>query len=589
MSDWNALLSAVDDDYLVGISNKGILKRAYKDKEEGGFKVLSTDDEAVVEVGDETVHIKNPLAESKCSCPSRSICRHVILGIIALKEACASQQPSVDKAADTGSGADTANTADLSGEESTIETTQVSENQNNLIQEIASYPLPALKKALGTRQLQSLVGQLKSGETPKISRSSIITVKFTKQDMSVKLISPLEYSTCTCHKKELCVHKAAAIIWCQLEDKVITPEQLMEAAADVPKFDMEQVKAVAQQMKDFLEELLNTGLSRTSPDLLDYMERLAIISHNVELAEFEGYWRALRAGYEKYLKRTATFKAQNLIEQLMRLYCRTQFLLNAKSGADILGLAGEFKSEYLPIGNLDLVGVAVESFVSGNGYAGDTIYFLEENTKEWYTYTSARPTFYDTNTRRGKPQKAQAPWGLPISVEQLSTARIHLVGAKCDSRKRLSSSQETKGEYIGERTKENILKSDDLGSWYYDDFCNLFTEQIGVQRSWLKEQDNTEDESIKLVFVRPASCEKAHFSETQQRLSMSLYDDEERELVVEVEYSQKESWGIRYLERITSDNLPCFLGKIYLRDGRVRMYPITVFEKGELNENDGTD
>ncbi len=66
---------------------------------------------------------------------------------------------------------------------------------------------------------------------------------------------------------------------------------------------------------------------------------------------------------------------------------------------------------------------------------------------------------------------------------------------------------------------------------------------------------------------------------------MSLYDGAGKEVVVEVAYSEKESWGIRYLERVTEEKCPCFLGKIYLRDGRIRMYPVAVFEKGELAED----
>lgn len=34
--DWRQSLAGVDEDYLVGISNKGIVKRAYKDLEAAG-------------------------------------------------------------------------------------------------------------------------------------------------------------------------------------------------------------------------------------------------------------------------------------------------------------------------------------------------------------------------------------------------------------------------------------------------------------------------------------------------------------------------------------------------------------------------
>lgn len=66
---------------------------------------------------------------------------------------------------------------------------------------------------------------------------------------------------------------------------------------------------------------------------------------------------------------------------------------------------------------------------------------------------------------------------------------------------------------------------------------------------------------------------------------MSLYDGAGREVVIEVTYSERESRGIRYLERVTEEKLPCFLGRVYMRDGRIRMYPVAVFEKGELLED----
>ncbi len=94
MSDWQRAFGEIDDDYLTGISNKGIVKRAYKDLETipctaAGQKLQAAaflaEEEIQVTVGEETVQIRLPFAESTCSCPSRSICRHVVQGILALK------------------------------------------------------------------------------------------------------------------------------------------------------------------------------------------------------------------------------------------------------------------------------------------------------------------------------------------------------------------------------------------------------------------------------------------------------------------------------------------------------------------------
>lgn len=593
MSDWKTLLGGIDDDYLVGISNKGIVKRAYKDKEEYDCEVLSIEDEVQVRVGEETVHIRNPLGESKCSCPSRSICRHVILAILILKETVSETK---EESIETTEKHDIAAQDTLSGTEQDMvqmpSAGQEEDLHTKLKEEIENYPLEQLRRQLGQKAFQGFVGQVKAGIKPQIDDTSVIFVKLPKQDMTVKLLYPLEYSTCTCHKKEFCIHKAMAVLWCKQQAGQIKPADLEQSLEEKPDLDKEQIQDAALQMKTFLEELMSTGLSRTSPDVLDYLERLAIISHNAKLANFEGYWRALLDSYQSYLKRKSSFRVVELMQQLTRLYRRVELLLQAEGSMQLMELAGEFKAKYHPVGNLELIGIAVEHFESQTGYEGETIYFLEENTKKWYTYTAARPKFYDNSakTRRGMTENALAPWQLSISLENMVLAKIRLTNAKCDERFRLSSSQETKGELLAERQKGNRLCAENLGSWYYRDFQSLFLKQIEPQkRSWLREQSASETKGTELVFVRPASCEKAVFSPTEQKLYMSLFDENGRELVIEVAYSKNESWGIRYLERLTNENLPCFLGKVWLREGKIRMYPVAAFEKGELIENGTTE
>lgn len=729
MDEWRERLAGIDDDYLIGISNKGIVKRAYKDMEEGpsmeeessmegaaaGIGALG--DEVVVKVGAETVTVRFPLGESKCTCPSRSICRHVVHGILILRERClrggtdsAGQDAQNLSAADTENGQD-ARAADDGGspvlcgpeaaqnpegslvqeaaqwlesslvqeaaqrpesssaqeavqnpkgspvqetaqrpegspvrkaaqkpegspvqvaaqnpksspsQEATQEPQPIpdsgnvpgrsgSTNQNqindiNVVnknrhspawKEINAYPFDKLQKALGSRYFQAFVNQAAGGIRPVIQESSVVTVHLPEQGMTVKLLSPLEYSTCTCHKKELCRHKAAAILWCQMETGVLTREDLQAETADTPVYDLEEVRDAAGQMERFLEELLGTGLSRVSPDVPDYLERLAIISHNARLSRFEGYFRALADSYGRYFARKAAFRTEDLMEQLTRLYRRVQLLGQATgqmegqvTGQEAVGkLAGEFRAGYLPVGNLDLIGIAMEHFRSQTGYEGETVYFLEEKTKQWYTYTNARPVFYDESKKKGawRNQQAGAPWGLNISFENLLKVRIHLNGAKCDSRNRLSSSQETKGEVTGEAG----LHVSDIAKWYYQDFGALFREQIWKQqRTWLAEegepdspgdtgQEDAGGKGVEPLFVQPKSCARAEFSQTEQRLTLPLYDAAGRELLVEVAYSKEEAGTIRYLERISGKKPPCFLGKVYLRDGRLRMYPVDLLE-----------
>ena len=275
MSDWQLAFGEIDDDYLTGISNKGIVKRAYKDLEtipcmaagqnlqEAAAKQLQDMAFAAQEVleltvGEETVQIRLPLGESTCSCPSRSICRHVVQGILAMKAAFAASEAVENKTAVT-----------------MIE---------KVAQQIADYPLAKLCKSLGTRRIQEVIGAAKTGRKPQITYSSVVTVQPIAKSMTVKLLFPLEHATCTCHKKEFCVHKAEAVLWCKLESGQLGIQDLEQTEGTAADYDMEQVHEAASQMRTVLEELFDTGLSRTADDVTERMERLAVISHNAKLA-----------------------------------------------------------------------------------------------------------------------------------------------------------------------------------------------------------------------------------------------------------------------------------------------------------------
>lgn len=676
MGDWESVFREIDDDYLVGISNKGIVKRAYKDMETTSCKLLDKDQNEILEeaagaflqnlsgeevitvkVGEETVHIRMPLGESTCSCPSRSICRHVILGILTLQKVAAGidqdvvaqenaeetveketaeketakKETSKKEIAETEKEiTETKTAAEEAGRETDQETAKqataakgavIDEKQTvtgedkqevgidtskkgnavdgnflksgntmtiNVLQQIADYPLEKLCKSLGVRRLQELIDSARAGRRPQIDHASVVTVQPLAQAMTVRLLYPLEYSTCTCHKKEFCVHKAEAVLWCKLESGQIRVEELEQDQSGTTEYDMEQIQDVVLQMRTFLEELLDTGLARTPQDAMDHMERLATICHNAKLPNFESDWRRLQDSYNKYLKRVASLRIQLLMRQVTTFYRQVELLGQAKNALEVSKLAGAFRAEYTSALDLDLVGIAMEHFVSKSGYEGETVYFLEKNTRKWYTYTQARPVFYDNNAanRAGSRYRSETPWGLSVPLQELVFWHIHLERARCDSRGRLSSSKETRGELVRDRRADNnMLTTDLLGTWYYQDFAQLFTEQF-QDKIDISEKSNSPDPDdaaqTKLVFLRPASCEKAVFLETEQKLCMNLYDEAGKAVVVEVVYSRDEADGIRYLERITNENLPCFFGKVYLRDGRIRMYPVAVFNKKEL-------
>ena len=85
--DLSAALAAADDDYLIGLCNKGTVNRAKKDLAAlSSLEAVPENGGMTVKLGDITCSITSPLGESRCSCPSSAICRHRIAAILWLKQ-----------------------------------------------------------------------------------------------------------------------------------------------------------------------------------------------------------------------------------------------------------------------------------------------------------------------------------------------------------------------------------------------------------------------------------------------------------------------------------------------------------------------
>ena len=81
-----AELAAANEDTLTALANKGLYKRALKDTEGISAEYSETDGEVQITVGGEKCVIRSPLEKSSCSCPSRTVCRHILGALLLLKK-----------------------------------------------------------------------------------------------------------------------------------------------------------------------------------------------------------------------------------------------------------------------------------------------------------------------------------------------------------------------------------------------------------------------------------------------------------------------------------------------------------------------
>lgn len=347
--------------------------------------------------------------------------------------------------------------AENKAEDKTQDKAEGEELRAALKEELLAVPLERLTRACGVRAYRAFVTQLEAGRRPVMEQGSTITVRFPWDDTVVKLLHPLEYSACSCHSRGLCAHKAQAILAFQLEAGAVTWEKLRAGTEKEAEWDFEVLCGAARTIKEEIGLQLKTGLSRLSPDAGETMERLAVISHGAGLDDFETAFRSAASEYDQYFWQAGGLSGGETDETAsVSLPPGLPRLEQAKEADEVSALAGVFREEYLPAPRLHLTAVGLRHFHSKSGYEGDRYYFLETEQKRWYTWTDARPTYYEGVRRRPveSAQNSQAPWGLNCSREKMMELEFYLIQARATQEGRLSVSRDTGSEIVGKRDLE---------------------------------------------------------------------------------------------------------------------------------------
>ncbi|MBQ8011945.1 MAG: hypothetical protein IJ265_10355, partial [Oscillospiraceae bacterium] len=173
MEELKTALAAADEAYLTGMSNKGLYKRACKDIDGAQVEAEYDGNTAKVSLCGETCTITAPLWESKCSCPSRSVCRHIIGAVLWLKQQLSEDAEEPEEE-----------------EEHPKEPEQIS---TELADALRSITPNALKRALG-KELAKTAEDVRNRRIT-LTESSILSAQLP-DGTAVRLLHPLEFSTC---------------------------------------------------------------------------------------------------------------------------------------------------------------------------------------------------------------------------------------------------------------------------------------------------------------------------------------------------------------------------------------------------------
>lgn len=521
-------LSAADDDYLIGLSNKGTVNRAKKDLASLTPTAEAAGEMVVVTLGGETVMVTAPLGKSMCSCPSASMCRHRIAAILWLR--------------------DQAGTAEPPKPEFTS---------------LKTYPTDKLVKQLGQKRVSGILFRHQSGSGPHIDESTIVRVELSWHPEVVRLLDPIEDSTCSCGKRSFCNHRAEALLYWQLKQGIAKPEALLPDEGQTGP-DPERTRGVCEAVTRMLCEQLTTGLSRMPEETLDTVERMASLSHTAQLPDLERALRNLHGEYAAYFGRSATFRETALLDRLGYAF-RLATAMEHAEGPELKKLAGTFREEYTRTGDLKLYLLGLREYVGRSGYGGTIYYFYERETGEWYTFRDLRPDYYDNKRRRNEA----SPWDLPCTLRKAWNSAMDLKGPRINDSNNLSATKDTEAIFLGSAKPWLVVKDNDI--------CRDFDALVEKSAPYRREID-------RLVVIKPERVELMPFDTVEQRFSMGLFDGNGRKIRLEVRFSQQEEPVIRAMETHIKNGAkpPVFFG-ILGRDGDcITFYPIEFFTDWEV-------
>ncbi len=533
MEKWLNALAAADEAYLIGMSNKGIYKRACKDAQEAEASVTYAADCAAVSIGGEVCQIRDPLWESSCSCPSRSVCRHLIAAMLWLKDH-SEEQPSAD-----------------APEESFPET---------LRNALTAFPAEKLK-SIFSGKWRTLVGQLSE---IRLEEGSVLAGTLP-DGTAVRLLYPLEGSSCSCHKKDICPHKAAVIAAWQVKEGLLSPGALQPEQKALPAAEADRIRESAARSYALLCEVLHWGLVRLPENIADHMEVAAVQSHALKMADAERALRDIGSRLSDSRSRRAVFRN----EMFLRKLCSTARMLERLQDTEITETQlGEFRQSYSDYpGDLHLLPLGLRE-VQGE-YEGRVYYFLdldETAERRFYTLSDIRPAFYE-----GVKQKRRATmvWDLNVPLRSLMRSRLVLRGAKVNGGK-LSASQETR---LVSQTEAN------LDCTQVRELLHTDLRELAV---WLSEQGELETD--RLCLVHPAACTGCQFDTHTQQLEIKLLDHAGDRIAIRVRYraetkkliSQLEGIARKMLEHPEKDYV--WLCTAQFEGGKLTLFPIDMYD-----------
>jgi hypothetical protein len=536
------LVAGFDDASWEALASKGLLRRARKEIEKGLAIEVIGETESALEINVPPFVVSIPAsgpAKATCSCPAPGVCQHILCAGLHLQSHIRS-----------------------SGER------KVHATEDSIRKELSLLGLDRIKAWAGGAEYRSGVSLFEKNTLPPIIEyQETVVVRLMPSGIEVRFVPGGGLDSMILPKSQGARAGVASLLALRkslgLEIPVVATQQSLVEVGGTPRTQKE-ILASAQTV---LEDAIMVGLSHASPTVVERLVTLAVSAQGANLPRVSLALKAVSDEVRSILQRDARADESRLFIMAARVYA----LMDAiSSGPETprMELAGMHRGQYVDVPEIDLSGVGAYTWKTGSGYAGLTVLFWSNQTREFLSWSEARPA-----TQQFDPRQrfyAEGPWDGAQSPRQVASSNLKLRNARRTAAGRLSGSTKTSALVLSETAPQSL----EFGE-------RLFASWEVLRRHLVQKQPLgfLESNPLDLIGVlEPSAFGPRSFDEITQTFTWEVYDQLGQALTLSLPFRDWSKDAIRVLEGLTPPNDVRWrlMARLALRDDSLSVEPISI-------------
>lgn len=403
-----AALAAFDEAALATLANKGLVRRAARDVEEGKVALVGVEGgSATVSADGETVTIDaGGPARARCSCPAPGVCRHRIAAVLLLQAGMEASAPAEDPTP-------------------------------ALLAEVAAIPEAELRRFAGKAGWRAALEMADAGAEVR-AEGSALAIRLAGEESEIRYLPGLgvEGMVSKLAPAKRKAGHAAALIAARRAGGV-EPEAAAEPVA-ASEAEVSADPGFLAEVRDALAEACRSALSLAPLALEERLFTLSVSSRADALPRLGAMLRGIARMVRERRARDFRFDPDHCLGRIAEADALARALAVVEDPDRRRALAGAVRQDYAEWGPLTLRGMGAEAWKSEGGARGVTGYFYDSQADRWFTASLSRGAGQDPWFEPRKAYANEALWG-GTALTRLVRSDVTLEGASASATGRLSA------------------------------------------------------------------------------------------------------------------------------------------------------